>query len=100
MARKNDPPGGDAPLFCDRCTIELHPGTGSFYEVRIEAVADPAPPVVTEEDLAGDLRAQIEQILAELQDVSAREAMDQVHRRLILYLCRPCFVKWIEAPTG
>jgi hypothetical protein len=39
-----------AQVFCDRCGTELRPGTGNFYVVKIEAVADPAPPTVTEPD--------------------------------------------------
>ena len=31
------------PLFCARCAAELQPGSGRFYHVTIEAVADPAP---------------------------------------------------------
>jgi hypothetical protein len=26
--------------------------------------------------------------------------MDQVYRRLVLYLCAPCYRVWIENPTG
>jgi len=26
--------------------------------------------------------------------------MDQVYRRLVLYLCGPCYREWIEKPTG
>ena len=28
-------------LICHRCGVELRPGSGDFYEVRIEALADP-----------------------------------------------------------
>jgi hypothetical protein len=80
--------------------VDLQPGAGNFYRVTIEAVADPAPPTATAEDLEGDLRRQIERTLAQLEDVSAQEAMDQVYRRLILFLCGDCFRRWIEDPTG
>jgi hypothetical protein len=87
-------------VFCARCTAELWPGRGNFYRVTIEAVADPTPPVVTAGDLADDPRPQIERLLAELADLSEQEAMDQVHRRLTLFLCWPCYRRWIENPTG
>ena len=94
------PPTGTAPGFCAHCAIGLQPGTGAFYRITIEAVADPAPPVITAEDLATDLRQQIQQLLAQLQGISEQEAMDQVYRRLIFYLCGPCYRRWIENPTG
>src|SRR5438132_10324823 len=92
-------PTADPPL-CARCAAELKPGTGSFYQVNIEAIADPTPPDVADEDLAGDIREQIEQLLARMQDLSPQEAMDQVYRRLTLYLCVPCYRQWIEDPAG
>ncbi len=88
------------PLLCARCTAPLRPGAGDFFQVTIEAVADPTPPVVSERDLAGDLRGQIEQLLARMTDLSEREALDQVYRRLTLHLCGPCYRAWIEDPTG
>lgn len=90
----------EAPLFCARCARELQPGGGDFYQVTIDAVADPAPPVVENDASAAELRHQIEELLAAMEDVSAREAMDQVHRRLVLHLCLACFRGWIENPAG
>jgi hypothetical protein len=87
------------PLFCARCASELQPGTGTFYQITIEAVADPSPPVVTDES-AAQLRRRIEETIAELAGTSAQEALDQVHRRLVLHFCGPCFRVWIENPTG
>ncbi|MBV9125419.1 MAG: hypothetical protein JO112_18845 [Planctomycetes bacterium] len=88
------------PLFCDRCGAELRPGTGNFYQIHIEAVADPTPPDIPEETSAADLGRQIQEVLAQMEDLSAQEAMDQVHRRLTLFLCLPCYRVWIENPTG
>ena len=88
------------PLFCDRCQAVLHPGSGDFYVVRIEAVCDPTPPAFSEEDLRRDPRAEIERLLEGLWNVSEQEAMDQVFRRVTLYLCGPCYREWIEDPTG
>lgn len=90
----------DSPLFCDRCQAELKPGQGDFYLVRIEAIADPTPPMFSQEDLRRDARAEIQSLLGQLEDLSEREAMDQVYRRLLLYLCGPCYREWIEKPTG
>lgn len=87
------------PSFCARCTAELHPGTGNFYRVFIEAMADPSPVIATEQS-PEEIRRHTDELLAQLQDISAQEAMDQVYRRLVLYLCGKCYRQWIENPTG
>jgi hypothetical protein len=89
----------ETPLFCDRCAAPLTPGRGEFYVVRIEAVADPSPPFFSAEDLARDVRRDIERLIARLGDLTEQEAKDQVYRRLVLYLCVPCYRRWIEDPT-
>jgi hypothetical protein len=90
----------ELPLFCQRCGAELEPGKGDFYVVRIEAFADPTPPSITAEDLQRDASAEIQRLLASLGDLSAQEAMDQVYRKMTLYLCRGCYQRWIEHPVG
>jgi len=89
-----------SPLFCARCALQLHPGAGDFFQVTIEAIADPTPPTLTEADDPARLRAKIEQLIGRLGDLSEREAMDQVYRRLVLHLCNDCYRQWIEDPTG
>jgi hypothetical protein len=88
------------PLFCDRCCRQLTPGNGDFYVVRIEAVADPTPPTFDEQDVTRNAGREINRLVAEMEDLSAQEALDQVYRRLIIYLCAPCYRHWIEDPTG
>ena len=90
------------PLFCDRCLKQLIPGRGDFFEVRIEAVADPTPPDL-DEDLARtpqELHQQYQELLDQLRDVSPAEACDQVYRHVWITLCNPCFRAWIEDPAG
>ena len=99
MATKPDQTSAADPLWCARCTNELQPGSGNFYQVTIEAVADPTPPTVSADDPA-HLRENIEQLIRQMGDLSAQEALDQVYRRLTIYLCGPCFRQWIENPTG
>lgn len=89
----------DAALLCHSCGAPLHPGRGDLYVVRIDAFADPSSPVITEEDLKRDLRAEIDRLVESLDQLSAQEAMDQVHRRLIIHLCVPCYRRWIEDPV-
>ena len=90
----------DATLLCHRCGAELHPGRGDFYVIRIDAFADPSPPEITAEDLKRDLRAEIDRLVEGLDGLYEQEAMDQVHRRLIIHLCVPCYRQWIENPAA
>jgi len=88
-----------SPSLCARCGVQLTPGTGDFYVVQIEAIADPSPPRFSEEDLKHDHRAEIERLIAQMRDLSERELVDQVYRRLFLNLCGPCYRQWIEDPV-
>ena len=89
----------DSTLLCARCGAELTPGTGDFYVVRIEALADPTPPHFSEDDLRRDPRAEIARLIEQMRDLSEQELLDQVYRRLMLYLCGPCYRQWIEDPV-
>jgi hypothetical protein len=100
VATSQDEAASLAPVFCARCAAELEPGTGTFFRVTIEAVADPTPPAISAEELTTDIRKRIKDLLQQMQDLSAQEAMDQVYRRLTLYLCGPCYRQWIENPAG
>lgn len=90
----------EPPLWCDRCRARLSPGSGELYRITIEAVADPFPPVLDHEDLARDPKTEIERIVAEVRELSEQDLMDQVHRRVTLFLCPTCYRQWIEHPTG
>ncbi len=90
----------DDCLLCHRCGAVLTPGEGSLYIVRIEAFADPTPPTVSRDEPLADITAQIDQLIEHMRDMSEQELMDQVYRRLTLFMCWPCYQKWIDAPTG
>ena len=89
-----------ADMLCHRCGADLVPGRGNFYVVRIEAFADPSPPEITAEDLLRDTRAEIDELVRSARDIPESELMDQVHRRLTILLCWPCYRVWIEDPAG
>jgi hypothetical protein len=91
---------GEWPLFCARCSGELKPGSGGYYLVTVEAVADPAGPEISDDDLQGDIEGEIRKLISTMEQMPASEAMDQVHRRLNFCLCTPCYRTWIENPTG
>jgi hypothetical protein len=90
---------GQAALLCARCDAELTPGKGNFYVVRIEALADPTPPSFSEEDLQHDPQREIARLFEQMRELSEQELLDQVYRRLVLYLCGPCYRRWIEEPV-
>jgi hypothetical protein len=90
----------DEPLLCTRCLKMLALGRGEFYVVEIDAVADPTPPELTREDLDRDFKREWRELVAELKDLSSQEALDQVHRRVIIHLCNGCYREWIENPAG
>ncbi len=98
MARVTGSP--PVSLLCHRCGVELTPGEGDFYVVRIEAFADPTGPNITDADLDADIDAAIEKTLEELRGLSEVELMDQVYRRLTIHLCGRCYRQWIEDPAG
>ena len=68
--------------------------------INIEAVADPSPPTIDEEDLDKDVRKEIQQLVEEMRELSQQELLDQVYRRVTIFLCFPCYAKWIENPAG
>ncbi len=87
-------------LFCARCGAVLTPGEGNLYVVRIEAFADPTPGTISGDESPGQVRAEIDRLLEQIRGLSQQELMDQVHRRLVLYLCGRCYRQWIEASAG
>ncbi len=87
------------PLFCDHCGQVVHPGRGDHYLVRIEAVADPAPPIFTQEDLAIDFDQGFKRLIEQTRKLTARQVLNQVYRKVVLTLCVACYSSWIENPT-
>ena len=87
-------------LLCHRCGVELHPGRGDFYLVKIEALADPTPPDLSDSLPPGEISREIDRLIDQMRDMTERELMDQVFRRLTIHLCLPCYRKWIEDPAG
>lgn len=86
--------------LCHRCGAMLEPGRSDFFLVRIEAFADPSPPkLAVGEPGSADPAEEMRRLIEQMSGMSERELMDQVHRRLSLHLCGPCFRVWIEDPT-
>ncbi len=87
-------------LQCKRCSREIHPGRGDYYLVRIDAVADPQPPIITQEDLDQDVAAEIERLIQRIRRMSEQQLERQVYRKKVNYLCVSCFNRWIENPVS
>ena len=87
-------------LLCARCLKTLKPGAGDFFQIEIQAVADPAPPEIAESPSLEAIRQEIQLQLNQLEDLSPQEAMDQIQRRVTMHLCNSCFQDWIEHPAG
>jgi hypothetical protein len=87
-------------LTCRKCGRDVHPGRGNSHVVSILAVADPSPPVFTEDDLALDVEQEVQQLLTLLRSLDAQAAQDQLYRRIVFHLCDSCYHEWIANPTG
>lgn len=87
-------------LRCRGCSAPIVRGRGDCYLVKILTVADPAPPVISEEDLASDVHSEIQTLLNQIQGLSEQALMDQIYRRELFYLCGSCYHPWIKNPLG
>jgi hypothetical protein len=88
------------PFHCNRCSKEIHPGRGDYYLVRIDAVADPQPPIFTQEDLDRDVGAEIERLIRRIKGMSEQQLERQVFRQKAICLCVSCYNRWIESPVS
>ena len=86
-------------LFCHGCGRHLEAGKGNLYIVRIEAFADPTAANISDDEIGTDPGEEIDRLIEQMQGMSERELMDQVHRRLTIHLCGPCYETWIENPA-
>jgi hypothetical protein len=88
------------PLHCKLCLEEIHPGRGDYHLVRIDAVADTQPPIITQEELNQDVGAETERLMRSTKGMSEQQLQRQVYRKKVIYLCLSCFNRWIENPLS
>ena len=86
--------------ICARCSEILVSGKDPFFEVRIEAIADAGTLELDTEKTREEIQDELQSIVEELEELSEREAMDQIARSQVIYLCQSCFPDWIENPAG
>lgn len=92
---------GGETCFCRRCGAALVPGQqATFYVVNVEAYADPTGPRISGEALEKGGDAEMKILLKEMEEYSAQELLDMVHRKMVFHLCGRCYGAWIENPTG
>ena len=87
----------DEALFCHRCGGLIQPGDGQHWQVRIEAVRDPTMNLDAHEPLSSE---ELDNMFNDLEQMSAKQAMDSIYRRLQVHLCAACFEPWMYHPTG
>jgi len=86
-------------VHCDLCGRKIAPH--AHYIVRIEVLADPSMPALSQKQIDGiDFDAELNELLEQMKDMSAEELQDQVYRRFEYKLCRPCQVKFLLNPLG
>ncbi len=87
------------PPACELCGRELAPA--GHYVVRIDVFADPAAPEMSEAELnATDFDAEIDDLLKEMENMTAEELQDQVHRRFEYRICPNCQRRYLRDPLG
>jgi len=71
------------------------------YVVKIDVFADPEMPAVTSEEMEeADYQSAMEELLKQMEGMSADELQDQVHRRFEFKLCRACQMRFLVNRLG
>jgi len=85
-------------LTCDLCAKALLAGEPVRYEARIQVVAAYDPLEIAPDDLARDLRAEIRDLLARMEDMDPQDLEDSVHKEFRFDLCMACQRRYIRDP--
>ena len=84
---------------CELCGRKLRPE--GRYVIRIEVFADPTMPELKGDEVAAlDFDKTMEQLLAEMEHLTADDLLDQVHRRFEYSICATCQPKFLANPLG
>lgn len=74
---------------------------GSGYVVKIDVYADPhLPPMTTEQIEAADLNVTLADLNEQIQNMSADDLQDGVHRSFTYQLCPRCHRTYLANPLG
>ena len=84
---------------CELCGRPIAPH--AHYIVRIDVFADPSLPAVSAEEVeALDLAGTMEALLKEMEQFTADDLQDQVHRRFEYRICPGCQHHFLANPLG
>jgi hypothetical protein len=85
--------------ICDRCGDTIPPH--AHYVVKVEVYADPSMPAVTSDDLEeSDYAQRTENLLKEMEAMSAEQLEESVHWSREFRVCRPCQLTLLRDPLG
>lgn len=90
----------EGSLVCSRCSASVLLGRGECYLAEVNAVADPTPPIFTEDDLRVDVGREIDRLVARIHGLSEEELRSQVFERRLFCLCTRCYAEWSADPFG
>ena len=84
--------------LCDRCGLcldEAHPR----FIVEIQVTADVSPSLDT--DLSEEeVHQALLEVMDQLEKLSALEAENEVHQKMVFVLCAGCRAKFVQNPLG
>jgi hypothetical protein len=88
-----------ADVQCDLChrTLPVH----ESFVLKMDLYADPSlPPMTSEEIQSADFDAALSQVLSQVQEMTADQLQDGVHRHFEFRLCAACHNKVLRNPLG
>jgi hypothetical protein len=86
-------------VTCDLCGEELQAGQ-DHYVVKIEVFAKHDPAELTEADLEEDHMEAISQLLREMDDQEAADAIEPARHNLRYDLCPECRKRFVRDPLS
>lgn len=75
--------------MCENCGEKIVPPGVAFF-MKIQIYADPVPPDITEEELAGDHKAEMERLIEQMESMRPQDAEDEVFESYLFTLCAVC----------
>jgi hypothetical protein len=85
-------------ICCDRCGKGLLLDEDVRYQVHIVVQAAYDPMEITREDLQKTSSSTWKALMDRLENLTEKEAQDQIHRELQFDLCPPCQKLYLEMP--